>query len=510
MLHLVFCMSFAATNPRMMRLLVGVVDTLFKMLNWRHGLKGPAVDALFKVFLAWTVAGGHAVRKPVAYLRALQVIFYGVAQAHAESLYQGKRCVVGFLSHPKSFTKKTGGIEMPGHAVFSLMLRFLEESGRVTVSISPGNLRCSYFEPTELFPPFTEPLEPVLLSKTGFVSMKTAWEDGHQTVDPRDYTPEQAAYIEETERRLVAINDHALQHVYHVVERGVFCQLFAGNAMYHIVYNDQSIHRGGRLYNGIQNLPKRNRTGDPDFVPLRPTLHIDGKPTTEVDYSNLHFAMMYAIKGLPCPEDCYAVPVDGWDVPDDDPIKRDLLKLVFLAMPNCGAPAKTAKQNRRTGINTIKGQMKRFDEQLAAKRAKKVPDFWKRLENPEFSDDDWERERKEGLIEWHAYLLPSHVTPELLLKCLIRHHAPIADLLYSGIGSFLQSIDAKIAMRVIERFNHLGKPIVGIHDSFLVFVEDIELLKRAMVEEFEREFPGFQARVKVEPPLAGMPAFPDE
>ncbi len=507
----VYSVGFAATNPRMMKPLRGDVDTLFKMLNWRFGLAGPVVAVVFEQFRSWAAARHHELRKPTSCLRALQVIFYGVAQAHAESLFSCKRCVVGFLSHPKSFTKKSGAIEMPGHAVFSLLLEFLVEAGYVTVSISKGNLRCSYFEPTARFPSFSEPLEPVLLSRGGVVQLRTGRDEGHEIVDPRDYTPEQAAHISSVAARLTAVNEHALLHSYHVVEHEVFCQVYAGKAIYHAVYNDGSIHRGGRLYNEMQSFPQRNRDGDPTFKPLRPTLHIDGKPTAEVDFRNLHFAMLYNMKGLPCPADCYAVPVDGWDVPDDDPLKRALLKLVFLAVPNCGDASRTAKQNRRSGINTTASQMKRFTGVMVALRTADLGDLQQRVEDGEFEEGQaGDAAFLAASAEWYGYGVPSHVTPELLLECLIRHHVPIAGRLYSGIGSFLQSLDAGIALRVIERFNELGKPIIGVHDSFRVWVEDVELLKRFMREEYAAVFPGFTPDLKVEQPPHGMPTFPSE
>ena len=57
----------------------------------------------------------------------MQVIFHAVGQARAEHLLHGKRCVVGFLSHAKSFSSRGGAQDAPGHAAFTAVLAFLKE-----------------------------------------------------------------------------------------------------------------------------------------------------------------------------------------------------------------------------------------------------------------------------------------------------------------------------------------------------------------------------------------------
>jgi len=60
----------------------------------------------------------------------------------------------------------------------------------------------------------------------------------------------------------------------------------------------------------------------------------------------------------------------------------------------------------------------------------------------------------------------------------------------------------------MERFCQLGRPIVCIHDSFRVWLEDVELLKQFMIEEFQKACKGFSPRLKVVEPPKDLPDFP--
>ncbi len=448
---------------------------------------------------------GKIVRQPGQCRKALQVIFHAVGQARAEHLLHGKRCVVGFLSHAKSFSSRGGAQDAPGHAAFTAVLAFLKERDYVTVAPSPGQLRCSFFEPAACFPSFDEPLDRVLVSRTPLVAIRISKELGKQALSQKSFTPEQAAHIADMERRVAAINEHSLGFRYHVFERGRYHELPQTSATYHVPYNDESTRRGGRLYCAIQNLPQRSRAGDPQFRPLRSTLHIDGKPTAEVDFSSLHPRMLYNMRGLPCPDRCYQIPVHGWNVSNDDPVKLEFMKLVLLALPNCGKASNGARKNRRAGIQTIERRLTEFNETQDAafkvEHADLLPCFGIFYDGPA---DDYPN----ALAIRRAYKVPPSVTPEAVLDAVLQHHAEIADLLYQGVGTYLQSVDARIMLRIIERFNALGRPIVTVHDSCRVWAEDVGLAQQIMTEEYVREFPGFPPRFKIDVPPPWLPPFP--
>ncbi|MHC2278005.1 hypothetical protein ACVME8_004616 [Bradyrhizobium diazoefficiens] len=85
----------------------------------------------------------------------------------------------------------------------------------------------------------------------------------------------------------------------------------------HRVFNNGSFQQRGRFYGGWwQQVPSR----------LRRYITINGWPTREIDYSNLHLAMIYAKEGLPLDGDAYAI--DGLDARYRKLVKVTLLKLI--------------------------------------------------------------------------------------------------------------------------------------------------------------------------------------
>jgi hypothetical protein len=72
-----------------------------------------------------------------------------------------------------------------------------------------------------------------------------------------------------------------------------------------------------------------------------------------------------------------------------------------------------------------------------------------------------------------------------LLHQLDAHFKPLAKYFYTGIGLELQRQDSDIAALVMNEFVRLRKPILAVHDSFLVLPEDEALLKRSMVSSFQ-------------------------
>ena len=72
---------------------------------------------------------------------------------------------------------------------------------------------------------------------------------------------------------------------------------------------------------------------------------------------------------------------------------------------------------------------------------------------------------------------------EALETAILTLHSPIAQHFNSGIGLKLQRLDSDIAMSVIDHFvNVLKRPIVSIHDSFIVSVRDTESLILLMAD----------------------------
>ena len=89
----------------------------------------------------------------------------------------------------------------------------------------------------------------------------------------------------------------------------------ARNGLYR-VFNG-SWEQGGRLYgHWVQNVPKAHRTA----------IQMDGSPTVECDYPQLHPTLLYALAELPLDGDPYEV--TGWD----RNVAKRALNIIFNAL----------------------------------------------------------------------------------------------------------------------------------------------------------------------------------
>ena len=154
----------------------------------------------------------------------------------------------------------------------------------------------------------------------------------------------------------------------------------------------------------------------------RKYLYFDKEPTLEIDYSSFHPHLLYHQDGLQFNgDDPYAI--EGYD--------RDHVKVAFNIMLN-----RKGTKNNKSSANTISDELG---------------------------------------IDIEA--------SEILETAILTLHRPIAQHFNSGIGIQLQRLDSDIAMSVIDHFvNVLKRPIVSIHDSFIVSVRDTESLILLMAD----------------------------
>lgn len=83
-----------------------------------------------------------------------------------------------------------------------------------------------------------------------------------------------------------------------------------------------------------------------------------------------------------------------------------------------------------------------------------------------------------------------------LCKKLGHRHAPIAKHFSTGIGTFLQFLDSRLAESVMLKIVALGGIALPVHDSFIVRAGREEELKSAMDEAFKEQFPNVSALYK--------------
>lgn len=75
------------------------------------------------------------------------------------------------------------------------------------------------------------------------------------------------------------------------------------------------------------------------------------------------------------------------------------------------------------------------------------------------------------------------VTSESIISAVEKHNAPIAHRFYNKDAyRVLQNYEARIAEYVIDTMTQQGKPVLCVHDSFVVREQDAELLRHLMYE----------------------------
>jgi hypothetical protein len=165
------------------------------------------------------------------------------------------------------------------------------------------------------------------------------------------------------------------------------------------VFNNNSFEDGGRFYHGWwQEIPKE----------YRKFITIDGKRTVEVDYSSIHFRILYAEQGI--------------DIGDDDPYiiegyedNRSIVKLALNIILNA--------ETKNKAINAIAKKKKLNINKKTAK------DIYKKLE---------------------------------------EEHPKIKQYFGSGRGIKLQYKDSQIAEQVMLNLARDNIVCLPVHDSFIV------------------------------------------
>lgn len=157
----------------------------------------------------------------------------------------------------------------------------------------------------------------------------------------------------------------------------------------------------------------------------RKYIYFDGEPTIEIDYSSFHAHMLYHKEGLEfAGDDPYLI--EGFD--------RDLVKVAFNIMLN-----RKGSGNTESAVSTISYE----------------------LNIDKFAAKELEAE-------------------------ILKLHGKISKHFNTGVGLKLQRLDSDIAISVIDYFIHkLKRPIIGVHDSFIVSVRDTESLILLMADYYK-------------------------
>lgn len=183
------------------------------------------------------------------------------------------------------------------------------------------------------------------------------------------------------------------------------------------IFNNASFEQGGRFYSGWwQQIP-----GD-----YRHFITIDDEPTIELDFSGMHFAIMYAEKGVDIPmEDSYAL--DGYGG-----YLRGDIKKAFNIIINC--------THRRQAVEAIDGRIRdgKLSEELGS--GKKLIDAFEET------------------------------------------HPLIKDKIASGEGIRGQFVDSQVAEQVMLKGMEIDLCILPIHDGFIMIKQHADVLEGLMHE----------------------------
>lgn len=174
---------------------------------------------------------------------------------------------------------------------------------------------------------------------------------------------------------------------------------------------------------------------------------INGDPVVELDFVGLHPHLLYAKEGLQCVDDPYSI-VNG------DPKARNFIKQILLYMLNA--------------VNEVK--------------AESAANNWLHENHAERADLE-----EIGITRARP-----------TMEDLKRVHAPIAHLFCIGKETSLRTMnkESRIALDIVNYFAEQRKPILCVHDSFLVQEQHEEELKTTMERVFTKHAWGFKCPVK--------------
>lgn len=310
---------------------------------------------------------------------------------------------------------------------------FLENEGYITnhkgkASVVVENRRMSWIEPTELFMSEWKVSEVYMQAELDYL-------DQCEVIELRDENKNTIPYknSEHTKRMTEVVRSlNTLNEGCKVVDRkgeimtNIYCRIF-----------NESFEYGGRFYRA-DVLAIKNKEDD-----ARLDITMDGESVIEVDFSNLHFRIAAALEDLDSediPLDVYSGILDD----EDNKVDRSIVKLAVNMMFNCYDEG-TAQKAIQKSINTLKPKDK---EIYTLGNAKSVM----------------------ALI-YRSYPDFTHLFCEA-----------------SSFGRVLQNADSHLASDILEVMIEQGIPCLPVHDSFIVKMQHLDILCKAMGDCFRKRF----------------------
>ena len=199
------------------------------------------------------------------------------------------------------------------------------------------------------------------------------------------------------------------------------------------IFNHGTFDNGNRFYGGWwQHISEKQRE----------KILMDDRETIEIDYKSLHPVLAYAKKGIDFWKRTnttkYSYFNDSYDVPTlgvkDKEDSRAIVKLLFQTALNA--------KNEKECFKAFRNQ-------------------W-----------DYEERSYKGLF--------TDIFLQELLDSIRDRHYQIDDMFCSGVGIDLQKLDSDIVEYIVSDFTERNIPILCIHDSFIIWKDQMDLLVNNM------------------------------
>jgi hypothetical protein len=169
---------------------------------------------------------------------------------------------------------------------------------------------------------------------------------------------------------------------------------------------------------------------------------IDGENIAEIDYSGYHLRMLYHKSKVDFKGDVYQP-------------KRLLPELY---------KKKYSDESREAGRKYIK----------------KLTNIILNAETYPQAVKAGQKELFDNKIFRHVISDICQTSPKELINQIKKTHKPVAEYFHTGIGLKLQRTDLDLMLKILFKFNKLGKPALSLHDAILCKKSDAPLAEQFM------------------------------
>jgi hypothetical protein len=218
---------------------------------------------------------------------------------------------------------------------------------------------------------------------------------------------------------------------------------------------------GGRFYGAFQELPSKDRE----------SLLFNRKPTTELDYSSLHIAILYAWRGLEMIGDPYTI--KGYeDI-------RPTIKGIFLRLVNVNS------------ISALQGVITHSSKASNKERHKRYVDQRKQFEITASKGLAARAPIKPSWYDSFIENVPAGFDSKQFIIDLMERHSAIKDLLgEDNIGLKLQRADSELISNLLVDLYDRKTPVpcLPVHDSLVCRSSNSELVRLTMEHHFKLMF----------------------